>query len=53
MVLQIFIPMRDPRPVAHWFLLVVHLKEETTEIYDSAPNEERDSDRLFFGKIGS
>lgn len=42
-----FIPMRDPEEMGHWYLLVVHVKEKSAEIIDSAPNSMRDADRQF------
>lgn len=42
---QIFIPMREPGEVGHWYLLVVHVKDKTAEIMDSAPNNLRDDMR--------
>lgn len=46
-----FIPMREPGEIGHWYLLVVHVKEKKAEIVDSAPNNMRDSDRLFAARL--
>ena len=37
--------MREPGAVGHWYLLVVHVKDKTAEIIDSAPNELREDAR--------
>ncbi|KAK9937611.1 hypothetical protein M0R45_014389 [Rubus argutus] len=48
---RIFIPMREPSEIGHWYLLVVHVKEKKAEIVDSAPDNRRDSDRLFAARL--
>lgn len=44
--MQMFIPMREPGEVGHWYLLVVHVKDKVAEILYSAPNKVKEYKRL-------
>ncbi|KAK9929432.1 hypothetical protein M0R45_026532 [Rubus argutus] len=46
-----FIPMREPSEIGYWYLLVVHVKGKKAERVDNAPDNKRDSDRLFSARL--